>query len=74
MALEPLDLLLSQHGEKKVTIQLLAKAFRDYVNEAPRESDDFLVGLDVTGTQAKDLFDDFLVYVTQCDDLYLGEG
>ena len=41
----------------------LVGLMQSYLDEAPTESDGFLVGLDITNVQAQDLFNDFVLYV-----------
>lgn len=43
----------------------LVKAFQEYIDDSPIESDDFLEGLDITEPDAVDLFNDFIMFCTQ---------
>lgn len=69
---EGLEQILTPVERRQLLMASLAQAMHDYVEEAPRESDDFLEGLDLTGDQAKAVFDDLLLYIIGCDDLYMG--
>jgi len=72
---EGLEAILKLVEKKKVSLPSLARAMKDYIDESPQETDGFLEGLDCTADQAKAVFDDLLLFITQCDDLYMeGEG
>lgn len=69
-----LEAILKPVENRTLLMQSLAQAMHDYIDEAPRESDDFLEGLDCTGDQAKAVFDDLLLFIIGCDDLYMNSG
>lgn len=56
---------------KKLTLAILDRAMKDYLDNSSVESDGFLEGLDVTEEAARELFKDFYIYLEQCGELYL---
>jgi len=53
----------------KQFVKKMAEAFQSYLDEHPTESDEFLEGQDVTLGAAKELFNDFLLYCNDGEEL-----
>jgi hypothetical protein len=59
-----------------ISLEMLKKAMNDYIDESPRgSSSDVLEGhKGTTEFQAKFLFQDFIIFLEQCKELYEVKG
>jgi hypothetical protein len=63
------DIVKDPEWIKDQKVYELAQKFQEYLDDSGQESDNFIEGMDVTFSQAVELFNDFLLFLNEGDEV-----